>query len=310
MYSKYVYLAGASAANILADLVAILTGETVVANLSASCDKAQTTILSTIPAGWSLHDGSAGTNAKTIKAPLADDATKFKYVVLDANTAGYIQTKVYETWDATAHTGTNIAYNSNSPSASQQFSTTLAGTVHLFASARFLLLASLYNGIWGSSTATGPSGCLERTRVCPWDTVAAGWPPFAFTNLGNIATDGSGSYPPRLMSRALASITGTNSVLTSYAGFLGTVSTMMASFNAVDQKVPDDVGGSAIPFFPITWMNSTYMPAPYGEISSLCDIWALPQGVAANLDPIQKGGLDYLCLQASGTTKMFALRKG
>jgi hypothetical protein len=310
MYAKYMYSASATAANILADLVAILTGETTVANLSASCDKPNTTILATIASGWELHDAAAGTNAKCIKAVLADDPTKFKYVVLDTNTAGYILAKVYEAWDATGHTGTNMAYNSNVTTASQQFSTSLSGAVHIFSSARFLVFASVYNGIWGSATGTGPSGCLERTRACPWDTVAAGWPPYAFSNLGSMAQDGSGSYPPRVMSRALATVTGTTSILTSYAGFLGSLSSMMSTWNAVDQKVPDDVGGSQIPFFPIVWLNSTLMPAPYGEISSLCDIWALPQGVAANLDIIQKGGLDYLCVQAYNTTKMFAIRKG
>ncbi|MBF0421331.1 MAG: hypothetical protein HQL78_14365 [Magnetococcales bacterium] len=310
MFTKYAYSASATAANILADLLAILTGETVVANLSASCDKPNTSILSTIPAGWALHDAAAGTNARAIKSPLADNANAFKYVVLDLNTAGFIQTKVYETWDATGHTGTNLAYGSNITTACQQFSTTLPGTVYIFSSARFLLLFSMYNAIWGSSTNAGASGCLERTRVCPWDTVAAGWPPFVFSNLGDMATNSGGSYPPRLMSRTLATITGASSVLTANAGTQGAVHTMMTTFNGIDQKVPDAAGGSQTPFFPIALINTTYMPAPYGEISSTCEIWALPQSVASNLDLIQKDGLDYICIQAAGSTKMFAVRRG
>lgn len=51
MNAKYTYVAGATAANILADLVAILTGETNVNNLSASCNKPFTTIESITAAG-------------------------------------------------------------------------------------------------------------------------------------------------------------------------------------------------------------------------------------------------------------------
>ncbi len=310
MFAKYVYTAGATAANILSDLAAILTGETDTANLSVSCDKPNSSILATIPAGWTLHDAAAGTNARALKAPLADNASAFKFVILDLNTAGYIQTKVYETWDTTSHTGTNLAYGSNVTTASQQFSTTLAGTVYLFASARFLLLFSTVNAVWGSSTNSGASGCLERSRACPWDTPAAGWPPFVFTNLGDMATNSGGSYPPRLMSRSLATVTGTGSLMTANAGTQGAVNTMMTTFNAIDQKVPDAAGGTQIPFFPIAFINTTNMPAPYGEVSSTCDLWALPQSVASNLDLIQKSGLDYLCIQAAGTTKMFAIRRG
>ena len=86
MYARYQYNSGVQAtvqANILADLLAILTGEVNVSNLSASCDKVNTTITVDNPAGWVLHDAAAGTNAKAIKAPLADDQATFKHLVLD-----------------------------------------------------------------------------------------------------------------------------------------------------------------------------------------------------------------------------------
>ncbi|MBF0182523.1 MAG: hypothetical protein HQM03_21105 [Magnetococcales bacterium] len=309
MNSKYSYLAGATAANILSDLVAILTGETNVNALSASCNKSFTTIESITAAGWTLHDAAAGTNAKCLKAPLADDPATFKYVVLDTNTAGYVITKVYETWNASTHAGTNLAFNSDVVGYQQRVSTTVAGSIYLFATARFMLLASLYSGLWGSSTNAGPSGCFERTRAGAWDTVTAGWPPFYFCAFGDLASTSLGAWSPRIMTRAQATLTGTNASFTGQAGPMGSVSAMFTALASVDQKIPDEMGGSQIPMFTITWISITNMPGPYGEMSSICDIWAIPAGVAANLDIIKKGGVDYLTLQANNASKMFAVRK-
>ncbi|MBF0341892.1 MAG: hypothetical protein HQL95_13155 [Magnetococcales bacterium] len=309
MNAKYTYVAGATAANILADLVAILTGETNINNLSASCNKPFTTIESITAAGWTLHDAAAGTNAKCLKAPLADDATTFKYVVLDTNTAGYVITKVYETWNATTHVGTNLAFNSDVVGYQQRVSTTVTGTIYLFATARFMLLASLYSGLWGSSTNAGPSGCFERTRAGAWDTVTAGWPPYYFCSFGDLASTGLGAWSPRMMTRSQTTLTGTNASFTGQAGPMGSVSAMFTALATVDQKIPDELGGSQIPMFSITWISTTNMPGPYGEMSAACDIWAIPAGVAANLDIIKKGGVDYITIQANNASKMFAVRK-
>jgi len=73
------------------------------------------TILTTAPGGWSIHDASAGTNAKCYKS-LQKDGTSYTYMVLDWNTtistgvAGLI-VRLYEDWNATTHAGTNKAVN-------------------------------------------------------------------------------------------------------------------------------------------------------------------------------------------------------
>ena len=310
MYAKYVYNAGATAANILSDVIAIMTGTTDIATLSASCNKPSTTIIATIPAGWTMHDAAASDDSKVIKAPLADDPTKFKYARLDTWSAGYLIAQIYETWNATDQTYTFSCYNSNTTNYCQRWSATLPGEINIFASERYFIMASLYNGLWGSSSSSGPSGCIERTRMNPWDTVIAGWPPFAFTNFGTMTSSGGGSYAPRILRRTGAELSGNTAQLYCYAGSYGTVGSLFGAFNGVDQQVPDGEGGSLLPFYPLTMWAYQYMPTPYGEMTELCDIWIIPQGSAANKDIIQKGGLDYMCLQANGTTKMFALRKG
>ena len=74
------------------------------------------TVLTTAPGGWSVHDASAGTNAKCYKS-LQKDGTSYTYMVLDWNTtistgvAG-LCIRLYEDWNATTHVGTNKAENS------------------------------------------------------------------------------------------------------------------------------------------------------------------------------------------------------
>ena len=73
------------------------------------------TVLTTAPGGWSIHDASAGTNAKCYKS-LQKDGTSYTYMVLDWNTtistglAGLV-VRLYEDWNATTHAGTNKAVN-------------------------------------------------------------------------------------------------------------------------------------------------------------------------------------------------------
>ena len=61
MFAKYEYAAGSSLANIMSDIVAILTGETVVANLSVACVDAnswKSSCGATKPGGMGFSDGS------------------------------------------------------------------------------------------------------------------------------------------------------------------------------------------------------------------------------------------------------------
>ncbi|MEO5350044.1 MAG: hypothetical protein H7836_10390 [Magnetococcus sp. YQC-3] len=315
MYCKLVTNTTATSANfqinLLADLVALLTGEVTINNLSSSCDKVTSTITVDNIAGWTLHDAAAGTNAKCLKAPLADDPTTFKYVVVDTNTVGYVYLKVYETWDATAHTGTNNCTNSTSNNYCQQCSYSLGGTMHIFATARFILMNSQIGSTWGSASNGGGSGCFERTRNCTWDTVAAGYPPYLFANLGYWANSSSQSAAmPRKLLRTGVVNNGVGAMVSAFVVPFGEITTMFSWLSGADQKVQNALGVGQIPLLPIMIVDAPSMPIHYGEISSLCDVWALPQGVAANMDTIVVNSVNYLVLQANGTTKLFAVRKG
>ena len=55
---------------------------------------------------WTIFDAAAGVNAKVYKCYDPDDGTLFYWYVDDNLSTDYAQTKLYETWDAGAHTGT------------------------------------------------------------------------------------------------------------------------------------------------------------------------------------------------------------
>ncbi|MBF0182521.1 MAG: hypothetical protein HQM03_21095 [Magnetococcales bacterium] len=237
-------------------------------------------------------------------------------IIADIGGSGALQTNVWESWDAVGHSGTNKAYGSDVSNSSQRMSQTSAGkllvsgTVYLFVSARYLMLCSNVNGNWGSPTNNGPSGCFERTRFCPWDTPAAGCPPFVFMNLGDItaSTYGASAYATTLIDKNRTPCTGSAASLNVLAGTLGTPYWIFQWLNGADQKTPDAGSGFTVPFFPLTLVNNTLMPAPYGEISSLCDVWAIPQGVVTPQAAIQKNGINYWSISVMNSNKMFVAR--
>jgi len=182
MFTKYVYLAGITQADMMNDIVLLLTGTTDKALLSASCDQANTEILTTYaPAGWTLHDAAAGTNAKVIKAACDGDAAQFKYVKISTAVAGQIFTGLWHDWNATSHVGTNLSANSETSGYGQRYSTTLAGTVYISASERQIT-------IWGTGPAgNGMSnyggsmgGIWEGDRGFTWCDVGTSFTPVCF----------------------------------------------------------------------------------------------------------------------------------
>lgn len=106
MYAVYNYQAGSTQANVLADLVKLVTGETNKANLSANCVQANTTITSTTAAGWTVWDAAAGTNTQCVRA-LNQDGTTYKYQLFVFSSTTVCGGYTVETWNATTHTGTN-----------------------------------------------------------------------------------------------------------------------------------------------------------------------------------------------------------
>ena len=155
---KITYTAGESIANVQAALEAYITAH-----------------------GWELHDAAAGVNAKAYRA-LCKDGVTYKYVVLDFNTTGFLLLKVYESWNAGTHAGTNMAYYSDNTSYCQQMFLSAGGSLYVYAHARWLLLVSKVGAMMGSLIGNSWCGCLEIARDNPEDTAVAGYPCWGWAN--------------------------------------------------------------------------------------------------------------------------------
>jgi hypothetical protein len=206
MFARYTITgAGALAtvqANVLNDVIAICTGETNKANLSATCDQANTYIVGTEPAGWTLHDSSITgylTTRKAIKAPNADGTWKYVLMTTDlvSGTIFNVWPFLYENWDngtggGTAHTGTNLARSSYPAvnGAWPYLNYNAGDSLFLSVSARRLV-------IWSRSATGGycifPILISERERVDPWDTVVAGYPVGVYSEVNSTG----GAISPR-----------------------------------------------------------------------------------------------------------------
>jgi len=304
MYATYTYAASSTAANILADVVKILTGETNKANLSANCVQAQTSIsIAVSTAGWSVYDAAAGTNAQCLRAAYDDDATNYKYVVVDTNSAGYVLLKAYESWNSGTHAGTNLCYNSDVVGQTQRVSTSLGGALSIRANAASILMLSFQSGVYGSSTGTSPTGIFERTRLALWDTVGNNlYPLIVWANMQGIGTTGS-AYSPRYPGTWGAVMTGSGAVM-SFASIAGVGVGGMPS-----DKVMYGVNGEFQTMLATLYVhNLSTNDFLGGSISALADCYTTRLNTGGFGDHLTYNGNDYI-VWPCGTSRL-AVRFG
>lgn len=117
MFAKYAYKAGATSANIIADLCKLISGAAL-ADLSVSCDVANSTLAGASP-GWTYDDVGYG----VVSAPHEDGVGRKVYQIT-ANGAN-LQAKAVESWNAATHAATNAA----TAVGAVAFSTAAAGVI-------------------------------------------------------------------------------------------------------------------------------------------------------------------------------------
>jgi len=161
--------------------------------------------------GWELFDASAGANARCYRAKNADDTT-YKYVVLDFGTANTLVVKVYESWDAALHTGTNVCGLATDSYFTQSVDVSDKGIIYVYASRYWLafIVKAYSSSVLGNGTHTGVTGCFEIARDNPEDTVAAGYPPYCFLNTGVLGDGSATNKPSIILPRTHAGASGTN----------------------------------------------------------------------------------------------------
>ncbi len=316
MYANYAYLTGATQANILADLTALLTGETNKANLSASCDQANTVIVSDIAAGWTLHDNAAGSNLKVLKAPLVDDAAQYKYLMLDLATSLAVKIYGYESWNATAHTGTNVTANSTS-SYFQRYQTAEPGVLHVFATARMVVIIGAYGSVVGDDNYRGASVYAEGSRLQPWDTVAQGYPKGLLVGASyGFTSSNKAVYASRFKTASNTDVVGTSASL--HAMSIGAANGSELYYSSdfpvgSTMAVYDDQGNQTIPLLPFYVGDTTTMAMPLTDLTSVSGIGFAPSNKLANFEIVTINANDYMALPmfSSGSTLVHLLvRKG
>ncbi|MCP4698710.1 MAG: hypothetical protein GY862_17940 [Gammaproteobacteria bacterium] len=300
MYAKYFYSSGAAQADVLADMAAILTGETDPGNLSDACDKASTTITADVPAGWTMHDADAGSGKVVLKAPHADNAASFKHLMPDHSNSSYMQFFGYEMWDEAAHAGTNPTSNSLS-SYYQRKNTSGAGMFHIFSSERFAAFVCDYGAYWGDSSYGGLTILAEHSRILPWSTSTNNMPSFGliFTGPCLYTSNNYHVYMPRAVKNDGAVLTDNDarcylcSIGVHYTGWSG------AQYfpQGADQKIPDGLGSDFVPRMPVYLYRPDVFGAPIGDISSISNIWIAPKNLLGNLETVTVGANEYLAVK-------------
>ena len=182
MYAKIVYNADAGNDNdqVLLDIKDLLTGETVLANLTGNIDTGSSVIdTSFTTVNYTLFD-TVGTGQYIFQIPYHDDVAQFFYVELLSFQTDEIHLKLWELWDAPSNTGTNGANYSSTGNSTlvEMFNFTLAPfTVYITATARHLIIRTVFN----SGTVKFFRGFIQYDRGEAWDTTAAGFAPVLHT---------------------------------------------------------------------------------------------------------------------------------
>lgn len=196
MYAVYTHDNSTSQANLVNDIVLLLTGTTNPASLSADCVTGSTSVDTTYAvAGWSLYDASAGSNLQVIRA-LQQDGSTYKYVGIEANSTSSFRITVYESWNSGTHTGTNgVTSNSVTWSSSTQHS------FYIYATQQAIVITA-----FSGSSYSSPAMALEVDNTL--GTFIAGYPTTFTFSSANDLSQGTG---PRIKNpKASGDLTTTN----------------------------------------------------------------------------------------------------
>jgi hypothetical protein len=201
VHLKYASVASPSAANFGADVVAVLTGETNKANLSADCSQTNTSIVDTVhPAGWTVWDSATGTSDEwVLRAPCDGDASKYKYLRMRFYiSSGYmrIDTRLMEGWNTSTNAATNSCSVTNMTHVGPRIPITTYGdfiqAMDVMSSEHYIFFRDT-----GYSATNGRSymmPCLELDRIHPCLAVGSGYLPAVQVELSWDAATSITSY--------------------------------------------------------------------------------------------------------------------
>lgn len=296
---KYDYTAGSTVTNVLNDIVSLLTGTTNMSTLSANCIQISSALTSdgSRLAGWTVWDASSGVGTVCVRA-LNVDGTTYKYMVIavDSNVLTF---KVYESWNATTHVGTNMSVAAITAQSSALSS---GGTLYMSYSASCVIACTRINGVYTNSVF----GILEHSRNEPWDTTALNIPPYGAINMmfGSTANGGNGAgymySKPRRKNWAGSDYIGDMGKLQTSSSLPSAVANVLTSSPIT--MVRDSTGGSVHAMCQIIAYGNhiTY----YGETQltgTIFDIYITTSGFGGTADEILFNGKTYFIIAQEST---------
>lgn len=218
MYCYYTTNSSWSMTDVVNDIAALCSG-TLVASLSASCNKSlsyQTG--TTISAGWTIYDSDTAQTAKGVVLSCADvDNLSTKYWNVYGN-GGTISHRMVEDWNTSANTTTNAA-TVRSPS---MVTAGVAFSWHIFCTPQYIYVTSTVSD-------TLSFGCFEIMRDTPYMASAS---PMPLVGLGMDTSTWSVSGNLSYMARLKHPTSGAT-LLTTAAGVVpATISTRLHSVTA------------------------------------------------------------------------------
>ena len=194
MYAKINYSANAAngAQQVLADITALLTGETVVGNLggvisSGVIDTTYTTV------AYTLFD-DIDVDTKVFRIPIHDDPlVQFMYLELFTYSTDEVHMRLWSTWEVVGHTGTGGAYYVNSVNKLCDLLNypTNAFSIEMSVTNRHLIVRTVYN----SGTILYTRGFLQWDRGEAWDTYQNGKLPVLQMVTNGLATSANTALP-------------------------------------------------------------------------------------------------------------------
>ena len=209
MYCKIVYEAdaGNDATQVLSDIVLLLGGETVVANITANgavIDEGSSAIDVAVEAvAVTLYDDVSAT-IKVFQIPYHDDAAQFFYMELFVSGTD-IDHRYWTSWNQVGNSGSGACYypGNGSEFVSWINFATAANTLYMTVTARHCIARSVYN----SGSIRYFRGYVQYDRGEAWDTPAAGYAPMVSTYNDTFAQGNMYTLPHKRSDGAVYSTT-------------------------------------------------------------------------------------------------------
>ena len=314
MYAKYVYLNTSTITQIHDDIFEIFCGETVVGNLSASCDTTNSKIITTYSTSPWVDFDDVSVTERIMRLESSDDTGVYKYVGWHTDGVDDLSFAIMESWDAGTDTPTNEVVH-NFTYENMRVVPGSGGTVHIYSSTFCtIIMHQTIADLFGNVTTAanyGSLGIFECSRDHPslalgdmpnwfrcctamfWgdgDVImdAVFWKGRDETNTVLTPFTAEMNYP----GRDNATSTSSSYPIT---GALGS-STALTEIGADTSfgLEPIIVSGS----FAQTNQDSTTF---YGNVSSRCNIWMMPVGSQGCGSLVHIDGLPFIVFKAGYT---------